>query len=292
MVSGSHNNGGCVAHKNLDARIDPILLKTVIMEDFGSVIEKRDQLGQFFFKLPHGKPVGYYAHHIKNLAIYGTFSQTEMINRILGICAAGLENLVLLVSPRDTWKFDLLDNPLAGCHLRRLTIQLDKFFPSGFESEATQPNFHHPCFKNLTHLHLYDSAEKWPTYGGWDTLTSLTHLAFKFASPQHTIHLIQTTLQGVRYVAIGHYEDIERWRYAQAMVDNSGSDESWSAVQGTSGPGMQFGNVVFMNGIPQADWERGVRGQGDFWHVVEWEVERRSACQCVVARRREEEEGE
>lgn len=74
------------------------------------------------------------------------------------------------------------------------------------------------------------------------------------------------------------------------MVDNSGSDESWSAVQGTSGPGMRFGNVVFMNGIPQDDWGRGVRGQGDFWHVVEWEVERRSAR--VVARRREEEEGE
>ena len=59
MVSGSYNNGGCVADEKLDTRIDPILLETVIMEDFGSVIKKRDQLGQFFFKLTHGKPVGY-----------------------------------------------------------------------------------------------------------------------------------------------------------------------------------------------------------------------------------------
>jgi len=80
------------------------------------------------------------------------------------------------------------------------------------------------------------------------------------------------------------------WRYAQATVDNSGSDEGWSAVQGTSGPGMRFGNVVYMNGIPLDDWGRGVRGQGDFWDVVEWEVERRN--ERVVAKRREEgEEG-
>ena len=144
MVSGSYNNGGCVAHESLDSRIDPILLETVIMEDFGSVLVKRDRLGQFLFKLTHGKPVGYY------LAIFGAFSQTEMVNCILGICAAGVENLVLLVSPRDAWKFDLFDKPLAGCHLCRLIIQLDQFFPSGFESEATQPNFHHPCFKNIT----------------------------------------------------------------------------------------------------------------------------------------------
>jgi hypothetical protein len=89
---------------------------------------------------------------------------------------------------------------------------------------------------------------------------------------------------GVRYVAIGHYEDNEMWRYAQVVVDHSDSHEGWSA--GTS----RLGNVVFLKGIPQDDWERGARGQGDFWTVVEWEVERRR--KCVMARHREEEEEE
>jgi hypothetical protein len=70
---------------------------------------------QFLFKLTYGKPVGYYAQHIKNLAIFGAFPQTEAINRLLGICnTIRVDNLVLLVSPRNNWKFDFLDNPLAG----------------------------------------------------------------------------------------------------------------------------------------------------------------------------------
>ena len=35
------------AHENLNARTNPILLENVTMEDFGSVIEKRNSLGQF-----------------------------------------------------------------------------------------------------------------------------------------------------------------------------------------------------------------------------------------------------
>ena len=33
--------------------------------------------------------------------------------------------------------------------------------------------------------------------------------------------------------------------------------------------------VVFLSEIPEHDWERGARGGGDFWDVVEQEVKRR-----------------
>lgn len=221
----------------LNSRMDRILLETVIMEDFGSVIDKRDRLGEFLAKLTNfNKPVGYSAQHIKNLAFFGAFSQTDMINRVLGICCAGgsIENLVLLIT-YESVRFNLLDNPLVGWNLRRMTVQLDTLFPSGSEST---PNFHHPCFGNLTHLHLYDKAEKWPSYAGWETLTNLMHLAFAHANPKKTLRLIQTTLRNVRYVMIGRYEASELLRYSAAVVDDG-------AVL-RAGWGERFGNVIFL----------------------------------------------
>jgi hypothetical protein len=70
-----------VAHVN--ARIDPILIATVSI-NIDSMSMRRDK--QFLAKLQviNGKPVEYYGHRIKNLAILGTFSQNEVtINRIL-----------------------------------------------------------------------------------------------------------------------------------------------------------------------------------------------------------------
>lgn len=75
-------------------RIDPILISTVcIMEDFES--KRRNRLEHFLTKLTNGKPIEYYAHHIKNLAILGGYFENGEINRVLTFCT-GVENLVLL----------------------------------------------------------------------------------------------------------------------------------------------------------------------------------------------------
>ena len=64
----------------------------------------------------------------------------------------------------------------------------------------------------------------------------------------------------VRYVSIGHYDD----RYPDAAVDNRPHiREEWGV------------RVVFLSGIPQNDWERGARGQGNFWELVEQEAKTR-----------------
>ena len=229
-------------------RIDPLLITTIVIKDVGSILEQCERPRQFLAKLTNGKPVEYYAQHIKNLAIFGAFSQHEVINRILTICT-GVENLLLLGTDEG---FDLLENPQAGRNLRRLCIELQRFFPLG-----STPTFYHPCFANLTHLHLCDAENKWPTYVGWEALTSLTHLAFYFAEPEEITRLIQS-LPTIQYVTIGHYDDSEIYRYAHATVNNSAQvREIWGA------------RVVFLSGIPQNDWKRGARGEGDFWDLVE-----------------------
>ena len=225
--------------------------------DSGSLTSQRDRLrlGQFLVKLTNGKPVEYYAQHIKNLAIFGVFSQNEVINRILGICGAGVENLVLLVSARG---LDFFENIQAGRNLHRLTIHLGMFFQPG-----STANFYHPCFANVTHLHLWDGEGNWPTYAGWETLTSLTHLAFAFAVPEKIMEIMRI-LPTVRYVAIGRYNGSTWYRYAEAAIDDSPHGRE------------RFGaRTVLFSSIPQNDLERGARGEGDFWDLVEEEVERR-----------------
>ena len=219
--------------------------------------KRRDKLELFLAKLTNGKPVEYYRRHIKNLAILGTFPENETtINRILAICT-GVENLALSTSARVS--FDFLEHPQAGRNLRRLSTKLAAFF----QPYGSKPNFSHPCFANLTHLHLCDEEYNWPTYEGWENLTSLTHLAFARAVTADVTKLMQT-LPTVQYVAIGHYDNAERFRYADATINNSPHTKAAWGVR-----------VVLLREIPQYDWERGARDEGDFWDLVEREVNRR-----------------
>lgn len=238
-------NSDRFAHVN--TRIDPILIATVcIMDGF----ERRERPKLFLAKLTNGKPVEYYAQHLKNLAILGGFSQTETVNRILAICT-GVENLVVL-APYD---INLFKNPQAGRNLRRLTINLERHFDS-------TPNFYHACFANLTHLHLWD--EYWDFYAGWENLTNLTHLALACSGTPSQVWQLMQKLPTVRYVALGHYSSGEQYKYTDVKVNNEPHiRRAWGAL------------VVFLGEIPEYDWERGARGEGDFWNVVEREVERR-----------------
>ena len=71
-------------------------------------------------------------------------------------------------------------------------------------------------------------------------------------------------LPTVRYVALGHYCSGERYKYADVTVNNEPHiRQAWG------------GRVVFLGEIPEYDWERGARIEGDFWNVVEREVEKR-----------------
>jgi len=225
----------------VNTRIDPILIATVCVG-----ITQKDRVELFLAKLTNGRPVEYYAQHIKNLSIVAPF-HNKGINNILAICT-GVENLVLWAPDHD-----FFGNPHSGRNLRRLTINLERCFRSS-------PNFYHPCFANLTHLHLYDE-EVWSTYPGWETLSSLTHLAFACgASPEITMLLMQR-LPAVRYVALGSHKNR---KYGHATVDNNPHIRAAWGVR-----------IVFLGEIPAHDWERGARGEDDFWDLVEQEVERR-----------------
>lgn len=171
--------------------------------------EQRDRLKHFLAKLTNGKPVEYYAQHIKNLSILDHFWR-KGTNDILAICT-GVENLVLWAD------VDFFGNPHSGRNLRKLTIKLKRCFPPF----GSGPHFYHPCFANLTHLHLYDEAEDWSTYPGWETLSNLTHLAFACSGPPETIMQLMQTLPAVRYVALGSYRWDESRKYTDAAVDSS-----------------------------------------------------------------------
>jgi hypothetical protein len=62
----------------------------------------------------------------------------------------------------------------------------------------------------------------------------------------------------------------EKYRYAHATMNNS------AQVIGIWGA-----RVVFLSGIPQNDWERGARGEGDFWDLVERETKRHLEAESV-----------
>jgi len=214
---------------------------------------RKGRLELFLAKLTNGKPVEYYAQHIKNLSILARFQNKE-INNILAICT-GVENLALWADP------DFFGNPHSGRNLLRLTIQMKRCFRSA-------PNFYHPCFANLTHLHLYDEEEDWSTYPGWETLSNLTHLALACSgSPETTMQLMQS-LPAIRYVALGHYYASRK--YADATINNCPHIRAAWGVR-----------VVHLGEIPTHDWERGARGEGDFWDIVEQEVEGRLEGESV-----------
>ena len=153
--------------------------------------ERQDRSELFLAKLTNGKPVDYYAQHLKNISILGGFCQTETVNRKLAIC--GVENLVLS-TPYDIDFFK--KNPWAGRNLRRLTINLGRRLGS-------TPNFYRSCSANLTHLHLWDNDEDWVDYTGWRNLTSLTHLALACSGSPSQGRQLMRKLPTVRYVALG-----------------------------------------------------------------------------------------
>ncbi|KIM38616.1 hypothetical protein M413DRAFT_447609 [Hebeloma cylindrosporum] len=377
--------------KRVNTWIDPILLSTVcfsITEDQAVLLgcstatRRRDRLGEFLVKLTNGKPVEYFARHVKNLAILASsasspssgpsrlldrscsgscadsFScstscasdsdtqqqqrRTTTINRILGICT-GVERLAVTVTPASCGGFDLLRSAGVGRNLRRLSVRLSSFSPllldGGWEGGEAQrgregdgngdeeqtestatsnpnptPTFHHPLFSTLTHLHLWDEEYTWPTYEGWETLTSLTHLAFAraslgdverlltrrsasavFPSPSESASPISPSpspsesasplspppspttppiLPNLRYIAVGYYVDTERHRFGEAAV-NTNISTTWGSV----GDGTV--KVVLFPEIPQRDWEGGARGEGDFWEVVEREIDGGSGSRWV-----------
>jgi hypothetical protein len=115
-----------------------------------------------------------------------------------------------------------------------------------------------------------DDDGDWSTYTGWENLVSLTHLAFAcyaFAGPEEIVRLMRT-LPTLQYVALGYYRSSNQFEddvnaTVAATVNNIPHTRAEWGVQ-----------VVFLGRIPEYDWERGARGQGDFWGVVEREVKR------------------
>ena len=110
------------------------------MEDSGSSVDQLDRLRlvRFLVKLTNGKPVQYYAQHVKNLAIFGLFSQNKVINRILGTYMRRRRRKPFTVGLRRC--FDFFENPQAGCNLRRLTIQLE-VLPTWVDAKLPSPLF-------------------------------------------------------------------------------------------------------------------------------------------------------
>ncbi|KAF9473293.1 hypothetical protein BDN70DRAFT_397832 [Pholiota conissans] len=258
--------------KRVNEWIDAILIETVVFVrppfSDSSQTSRRQEL--FLSKLTAGKPAEYYARHVKNLAIIGSFgleAEVSVINQILAICS-GVENLVLAVS-NSKGRFDFLAGPQALPNLRRLTITLRTFTIRpvvGQPGSWTKPNFHHYCFSSLTHLHVADKDTSYATFTGWENLTSLTHLELSSPDGQDQTILLLQKLPIVRYIAIGSYFTTRESRYAAATL---------FCLQ--SFTGVWSDRVVYLSEIPGHDWERGAWGEGDFWDIVEREVERRLA---------------
>jgi hypothetical protein len=122
--------------------------------------------------------------------------------------------------------------------------------------------FNCPCFANLTHLHLYDEAEEWSEYKGFELLRSLTHFAVAYCSPQ-TLAFVMPKLPALQYVAICSYGSNEHGR---TRVHNNRIARDVYGIR-----------VVWLTGLTKRAWERGARGEGDFWEIVEQEVTSRRA---------------
>jgi hypothetical protein len=165
-----------------------------------------------------------------------------------------------------------LEHPNAGSQLRRLTCK----FETLFQPWSTGQNFHHTCFANLTHLHLYDEMEDWTTYLGFENLRSLTHLAFACCGPEE-VAFVMPKLPALEYVALCSYKSAD-WlaQWGDACV---------STVD-TQVPVEVYGiKVVWIEGLSMDDWERGASGRGDFWDIVEQEVAtRRGGMPLAVVR--------
>ena len=184
---------------------------------------------------------------------------TDAFQRILIICSSSVENLVLF--PGIHWNLAhpfiaFLEHPSAGDRLRRLTINLEHVFLPWSSMEI----FNCPCFTNLTHLHLYDEAEEWSGYKGFELLRSLTHFAVACSSPE-ALAIVMPKLPALQYVVICHYGSNEHGR--TRIHDNRVTRDVYGI------------RVVWLTGLTKRDWESGARGKGDFWEIVEQEVNSR-----------------
>ena len=233
-------------------RIDPIRYETIICDDSGFKFES-------FIANIDCKSPEFYARHVKNLWIVAG-DNPNAFERVLTLCS-GVENLVLFPTRRGiNYPFiPFLERATAGSHLRRLTCRLEYLFLPW----SNDQNFQHTCFANLTHLHLYDEAEQWVKYVGFENLRSLTHLAFGCCGPEE-LAIVTPKLPALEYVALCHYTS--RDFYIPRVVNTLPIE-----VYGI--------RVVRVDGLTRDDWERGTAGRGDFWDLVEREVARRRAKQ-------------
>ena len=195
------------------------------------------------------KPLEFYSKRVKNLWI-STHDNPHAFEGILSVCS-GVENLVLFTFYPFT---PFLEPPIASSHLRRLTCRLEHLFPPW----STTPNFQHSCFANLTHLHLFDNVGTWSTYGGFENLSSLSHLALGYYYPEE-LAILMPKLPALEYVAISKYEMSGH----TPRIDTKDPIEVYDI------------RVVQIKGLCSDDWEHGVTGRGDFWDLVEQEVIRR-----------------
>ena len=240
-----------------DCRIDPILISTVCLIHKITFGEKTEP-ESFLAKLTSGKhPAEYYARHVKSLAFFGDYYKPREVDGILAICT-GVENLLVDATHR---KFTFFDKLLASTALRRLYIRVDSI-TSG---PTTSQRFNHTCFRNLTHLHFTDGNGEWVHYTGWEHLQCLTHLAFVLCHSPDSLQTVMKALPAIQYVAHGNYQwRGERYGRADVVVNK---DPHMRELYGA--------RVVFLEKIPLCNWEQGARGEGDFWDVVEEEVEKR-----------------
>lgn len=199
----------------------------------------------------------FYARHVKNLWIMAP-DNPNAFERILTLCS-GVQNLVLFpIRCSINHPFiPFLEHATAGSHLRRLTCRIEHLFLPW----SSDQNFQHACFANLTHLHLYDEAEEWSNYVGFENLRSLTHLAIACCGPEQ-LAIVTPKLPALEYVALCHYQKGE---FYIPRIVNRVSIEVYGI------------RVVWVNGLTIDDWERGTAGRRDFWDLVEREVARRRA---------------
>ena len=239
----------------LHRRIDPILISVVCFDE--TLTSRHTKLKSFLAKLTSGKkPVEYYARHVKNVAFLGGIYKEGEVDKVLAICT-GVENLVVKETFMSPSVNDLpfFDNPRTCTALRRLHINLWWYVDGRSTSTLS---FEHSCFANLTHLQLTEDDEMWQFYTGWEHLSRLSHFALACRGSPWELDRVVQALPAIRYVALCHYYASNRDDYINFVNQ---------AVWGV--------HVVFLARIPFSDWERGARGQGDFWDEVEDEVERR-----------------
>ncbi len=178
-------------------RINPLLIATVYIDDKYPSRDKK--IRSFLAKLTNGKyPPEYYARHVKNLAFFGTFSDKE-VDAILAICT-GLENFAIrppiAFQHMHFMHLEFFKNPQSGTALRRLCID---YWKCGV-TNTPRLGFH-PCFRNLTHLHLLDDYQDWPLFRGWETLTHLTHIAFGSCEAE-SLREVMGLLPAIQFVAL------------------------------------------------------------------------------------------